>query len=261
MPGAHKIGATISGPRITGGTFMDTTLFLNSVSHLLEFSRGDFSSKGMLRAKQWQRSRGKGRCRLSCGSSTCSVLRPLRVSSRTLVVLLSVLGSFCASGLSASSPLWIHVPQGQGRGCIGRQFPLRPPHPRPRTFTGSAFPSGSSGLPPQQQIVLLGGGVDTWISVTDPLPALGAHPLPPNTLPGVTVEPIADRFLVNFSQTLRAKGTLTSEPRFSTPCETRFFPREKGKTAFSKKNPRQRPFCLSRVGKIASRRGQKIGAH
>ena len=29
MPGAHKIGATISGPRITGGNFMDTTLFLN----------------------------------------------------------------------------------------------------------------------------------------------------------------------------------------------------------------------------------------
>ena len=29
MPGAHKIGAAISGPRITGGNFMDTTLFLN----------------------------------------------------------------------------------------------------------------------------------------------------------------------------------------------------------------------------------------
>ena len=35
-------------------------------------------------------------------------------------------------------------------------------------------------------------------------------------------------------KTLRAKGTLISEPRFSTPCEMRFFPREKGKTAFSK---------------------------
>ena len=32
--------------------------------------------------------------------------------------------------------------------------------------------------------------------------------------------------------TLRAKGALISEPRFSTPCEMRFFPREKGKTAF-----------------------------
>ena len=31
---------------------------------------------------------------------------------------------------------------------------------------------------------------------------------------------------------LRAKGTLISEPRFSTPCEMRFFPREKGKMAF-----------------------------
>ena len=31
---------------------------------------------------------------------------------------------------------------------------------------------------------------------------------------------------------LRAKGTLISEPRSSTPCEMRFFPREKGKMAF-----------------------------
>ena len=30
MPGAHKIGAAISGPRITGGNFVDITLFLNS---------------------------------------------------------------------------------------------------------------------------------------------------------------------------------------------------------------------------------------
>ena len=29
MPGAHKIGAAISGPRIAGGSFMDITL-LNS---------------------------------------------------------------------------------------------------------------------------------------------------------------------------------------------------------------------------------------
>ena len=62
-------------------------------------------------------------------------------------------------------------------------------------------------------------------------------------------------------KTLRAKGTLISEPRFSTPCEMRFFPREKGKTAFSSKNARQRPFSLYRVGRIASRSGQRIGAH
>ena len=31
------------------------------------------------------------------------------------------------------------------------------------------------------------------------------------------------------TKTLRAKGTLISEPRFSAPCEMRFFPREKGK--------------------------------
>ena len=36
-------------------------------------------------------------------------------------------------------------------------------------------------------------------------------------------------------KTLRAKGTLISEPRFSTPCEMRFNPRDTGKTAFLKK--------------------------
>ena len=32
MPGAHKIGAAISGPRITGGNFMDTRIFLKLTS-------------------------------------------------------------------------------------------------------------------------------------------------------------------------------------------------------------------------------------
>ena len=35
----------------------------------------------------------------------------------------------------------------------------------------------------------------------------------------------------------------------------RCFLREKGKTAFSERNPRQRTSSLSRVGKIASRKG------
>ena len=55
--------------------------------------------------------------------------------------------------------------------------------------------------------------------------------------------------------TLRTKGTLISEPRFSTPCEMRFFPREKVKTAFVEGFSLERPFSLSRVGKIAFRRG------
>ena len=67
--------------------------------------------------------------------------------------------------------------------------------------------------------------------------------------------------LAIYGMALRAKGTLISEPRFSIPCEMRFFPREKGKTAFLEKNPRKRPFSLSRVGKNASRRGWTIGAH
>ena len=41
MPGAHKTGAAISGPRITGGNFKDTTLFpeLGSVFGRTDFSR------------------------------------------------------------------------------------------------------------------------------------------------------------------------------------------------------------------------------
>ena len=54
------------------------------------------------------------------------------------------------------------------------------------------------------------------------------------------------RELVN---SLRAKGTLISEPRFSTPCEMRFFPREKGRMAFVEGFSLKRPFSLSRVGK------------
>ena len=41
MPGAHKIGAAISGPRITGGNFMDTTFFLILITP-------EFSSPGLL---------------------------------------------------------------------------------------------------------------------------------------------------------------------------------------------------------------------
>ena len=36
MPGAHKIGAAVSGPRIAGGNFMDITLFPNQVEKNLE---------------------------------------------------------------------------------------------------------------------------------------------------------------------------------------------------------------------------------
>ena len=41
MPGAHKIGAAISGPRITGGNFMDTTLFLKNTNPLIPKIRPD----------------------------------------------------------------------------------------------------------------------------------------------------------------------------------------------------------------------------
>ena len=58
-----------------------------------------------------------------------------------------------------------------------------------------------------------------------------------------------------FVKSLRAKGTPISEPRSSTPCEMRFSPREKGKMASVEGFSLKRPFSLSRVGKIASRRG------
>ena len=61
-------------------------------------------------------------------------------------------------------------------------------------------------------------------------------------------------------QRLRAKGTLISEPRFSTPREMRFFPREKGETALiQRKTLELRPFPLSRVGKSHLAGGRKSG--
>ena len=62
-------------------------------------------------------------------------------------------------------------------------------------------------------------------------------------------------FFLALRTTLRAKGALISEPRFSTPCEMRFFPREKGKMDFVEGFSLKMAFSLSRVGKIASRRG------
>ena len=61
----------------------------------------------------------------------------------------------------------------------------------------------------------------------------------------------------------RAKGTLISEPRFSTPCEMRFFPREKGKTAFVKGNPSTKavfPFSRgkNRISQGVENRGSLI---
>ena len=52
-------------------------------------------------------------------------------------------------------------------------------------------------------------------------------------------------------QTLRAKGTLMSEPRYSTPCDMRSFPRDKGKMA----SLEGFAFSLYRVEKIACCRG------
>ena len=62
---------------------------------------------------------------------------------------------------------------------------------------------------------------------------------------------------------LRAKGTLISEPRFSTPCEMRFFPRERGETAFFKEKPSTKavfPFSRgkNRISQGVENRGSLI---
>ena len=54
---------------------------------------------------------------------------------------------------------------------------------------------------------------------------------------------------------LEAKGTLISEPRFSTPCDMRFFPRDKGKVAFFEGFSLKMAFSLYHFAKIACRRG------
>ena len=64
---------------------------------------------------------------------------------------------------------------------------------------------------------------------------------------------------------LRAKGALISEPRFSTPCEMRFLPREKGKTAFAEGFSLKRPvFPFSRgknrISQGVDNRGSLISA-
>ena len=61
----------------------------------------------------------------------------------------------------------------------------------------------------------------------------------------------------------KAKGTPISEPRFSAPCEMRFFPREKGKTAFLKKISSTKavfPFSRgkNRISQGAENRGSLI---
>ena len=62
-------------------------------------------------------------------------------------------------------------------------------------------------------------------------------------------------------ETLRAKGTLISEPRFSTPCEMRFFPREKGETAFFKeKSSTEAVFPFSRGKNRVSRGVENRGS-
>ena len=69
------------------------------------------------------------------------------------------------------------------------------------------------------------------------------------------------RFL-HRAPSLRAKGTLISEPRSSTPCEMRFCPREKGKTAFvegfSLKRPFRFPAWENRISQGVEDRGSLI---
>ena len=57
----------------------------------------------------------------------------------------------------------------------------------------------------------------------------------------------------------RAKGTLSSEPRFSNLCDMRFGPREAVQMAIWRLFPWKCPFSLCRVGKIACLRKTREG--
>ena len=71
---------------------------------------------------------------------------------------------------------------------------------------------------------------NTWTSFSRDCPGSSGHSVYMFFYP-IRISPPPQK------KNLRAKGALISEPRFSTPCEMWFFPREKGKTAVSKKNP------------------------
>ena len=65
--------------------------------------------------------------------------------------------------------------------------------------------------------------------------------------------------------TLRAKGTLISEARFSTPCEMRCLPREKGENGLFKEKPSTKaisPFARgkNRISQGVENRGSLISA-
>ena len=60
-------------------------------------------------------------------------------------------------------------------------------------------------------------------------------------------------------QTLRTKGTLISEPRFSNPCNMQSFPRDTGKRPFSRTNPRKGYFPFITWEKSHVARGRKSG--
>ena len=61
--------------------------------------------------------------------------------------------------------------------------------------------------------------------------------------------------------TLRAKGTLISEPRFSTPCDMRFSPRDTGKKwPFSEDSLQNGHFPSIAWGKSHIARGRNRGS-
>ena len=55
--------------------------------------------------------------------------------------------------------------------------------------------------------------------------------------------------IISQLHTLRAKDTLISEPRFSTPCDMRFCPRDTGKRPLQGKSPRKGHFPFIARGK------------
>ena len=98
--------------------------------------------------------------------------------------------------------------------------------------------------------------------------ASGQDPLEPGPLAAPPPRPMPPLFPEKASvwgckKPPQGNGTLISEPpRFSTPCEMRFFPCEKGKTAFSKRKAlfEKAIFPFSRGKNRISQRVENRGA-
>ena len=135
---------------------------------------------------------------------------------------------------------------GRGFHCTTEAIPRRPWKAKTSFASGPvkiSIKKGTRGVHTRYDTVLL-----PFISIVR-CPSRPVMPLPEKS----------ESQNKKLKKTLRAKGTLIREPLFSTPCEMRFFPREKGAMAFVEGFSLKRPFSLSREGKSHLAGGRKLG--